>query len=58
MAEHEDFYDYEKFKDNKTGAKVAMLVACVTAIVSIFKYGIDSLDDKGQNNSRPAMQSE
>lgn len=51
MAEHEDFYDYEKFKDNKTGAKVAMLVACVTAIVSIFKYGIDSLDDKGQNNS-------
>lgn len=58
MANIEDFTDYDKFKDNKNGAKVAMLLACVTAIVSIFKYGIDSLDDKGQNNSRPAMQSE
>ena len=58
MANIEDFTDYDKFKDNKNGAKVAMLLVCVTAIVSIFKYGIDSLDDKGQNNSRPAMQSE
>lgn len=35
--------DYDKLKDNKNGAIVALIGIGVTAMVALCKYGIDAL---------------
>ena len=44
MIEIIKYLDYEKFKDNKNGAAVAMMVIAVCGIIVVCKHGIDSLD--------------
>lgn len=41
--------DYDKFKDNKEGAIVAIILAGVAAIGALCKYGIDALGVKSSN---------
>lgn len=38
--------DYNNFKDNNNGAIVAIILAGITAIVTLCKYGIDAIGNK------------
>lgn len=38
--------DYDKFKDNNNGAIVAIILAGITAIGTLCKYGIDAIGNK------------
>lgn len=38
--------DYDKLKDNNNGAIVAIILAGITAIGTLCKYGIDAIGNK------------
>lgn len=38
--------DYNNFKDNNNGAIVAIILAGITAIGTLCKYGIDAISNK------------